>query len=61
MDEAVRGAGDGDRYFYPNDPDLARIDRAFGITYRHTLADLIALNTGTSVQPDVFRVAASDA
>jgi hypothetical protein len=56
--EALR---DGDRFFYLNDPDLARIDRAFGITYRHTLADLIALNTGTSVQPDVFRVAASDA
>jgi hypothetical protein len=56
--EALR---DGDRFFYLNDPDLARIDRTFGITYRHSLADLIALNTGTSVQPDVFKVAASDA
>lgn len=51
---------DGDRFFYLNDPDLARIDRAFGITYRHTLADVISLNTGTRVQPDVFEVAASD-
>ena len=55
--EALR---DGDRFFYLNDPDLARIDQDFGITYRHTLAEIIALNTGTSVQPRVFTVAASD-
>ena len=55
--EALR---DGDRFFYLNDPDLARIDQDFGITYRHTLADIISLNTGASVPKDVFGVAASD-
>jgi len=55
--EALR---DGDRFFYLNDPDLARIDQDFGITYRHTLADIISLNTGMSEPKDVFGVAASD-
>ncbi len=55
--EALR---DGDRFFYRNDPDLTRIDQDFGITYRHTLAEIISLNTGTSVPMDVFEVVASD-
>ena len=60
MEEQFEALRDGDRFFYLNDPDLARIAQDFGITYRHTLADIISLNTGTSVPKDVFGVAASD-
>ena len=35
----------GDRFFYRHDPALAEIRQRFGIDYRHTLAELIALNT----------------
>jgi Animal haem peroxidase len=45
---------DGDRLFYLNDPALREIERAYGLTYRHTLAELIALDTGATVQADVF-------
>jgi hypothetical protein len=55
--EALR---DGDRFFYGNDPFLARIQRVFGITYKHTLAELIRLNTGATVEPNVFIAAAED-
>jgi hypothetical protein len=55
--EALR---DGDRFFYRNDPELARIGEDFGITYRHTLAELISLNSGAGVPSDVFEVAPSD-
>ncbi len=40
--EALR---DGDRFFYLADPALEEIQRRYGISYRHTLAQLIALNT----------------
>ncbi|MGL4883297.1 MAG: peroxidase family protein, partial [Waterburya sp.] len=40
--EALR---DGDRFFYLNDPDLAEIQARFGISYQHSLADIIAHNT----------------
>jgi hypothetical protein len=36
---------DGDRFFYGNDPALNSIRRAFGIDFRKSLADVIALNT----------------
>jgi hypothetical protein len=36
---------DGDRFFYRNDPQLPIIERTYGITYRHTLTELIRLNT----------------
>jgi hypothetical protein len=36
---------DGDRFFYLNDPGLQMIRQRLGIDYRHSLADLIALNT----------------
>jgi hypothetical protein len=36
---------DGDRFFYLNDPGLSLIQRRLGIDFRHTLAELIALNT----------------
>jgi hypothetical protein len=46
---------DGDRYFYLNDPDLQTISQTYGINYRHTLADLINLDAGVTVQPNVFK------
>ncbi|HEY3207248.1 MAG TPA: peroxidase family protein [Gaiellaceae bacterium] len=49
--EALR---DGDRFYYENDPILTVIERFYGITYRHTLADLIKRNTGATVAPNVF-------
>jgi Animal haem peroxidase len=48
---------DGDRFFYLSDPALTEIQRQFGISYRHTLAQLIVLNTDirpSSLQSDVF-------
>lgn len=48
---------DGDRFFYDNDPELEIIERLLGITYKHTLAEIIELNTGVDVQPDVFKTA----
>jgi hypothetical protein len=32
---------DGDRFFYLNDPALREIRTRYGISYRHTLAELI--------------------
>jgi peroxidase len=49
--EALR---DGDRFFYLNDPMLATIKQRYGIDYRHTLAQIIRLNTGEKTRPDVF-------
>jgi peroxidase len=50
--EALR---DGDRFFYLNDPQLAAIELSFGISYRHTLAELIKLNTGVTTRANVFK------
>jgi len=49
--EALR---DGDRFFYLNDPVLAQIKLLYGIDYRHTLAEIIRMNTGATVPDDVF-------
>jgi hypothetical protein len=46
---------DGDRFFYLDDPALPAIQRVFGIDYRTTLAQLIARNTGVTVQANVFK------
>jgi hypothetical protein len=46
---------DGDRYFYLNDPVLNTIRQTYGIDYRHTLADLIKLDAGITVQANVFK------
>ena len=50
--EALR---DGDRFFYLNDPQLNVIKQVYGIDYRHTLAEIIRLNTGATVQDKVFK------
>jgi hypothetical protein len=46
---------DGDRFFYLNDPVLSTIRQTYGIDYRHTLAELIRLDAGTTVQANVFK------
>jgi Animal haem peroxidase len=48
---------DGDRFFYRNDPVLRLIDHEFGIDYRLTLAEIVKLNTGVTLQRDVFKFA----
>jgi peroxidase len=50
--EALR---DGDRFFYLNDPVLNTITQTYGITYRHTLAEVIKLNTGLTTPANVFK------
>jgi hypothetical protein len=46
---------DGDRFFYRTDGALALIELQLGVTYRHTLAEIVKLNTGISVAPNVFK------
>jgi hypothetical protein len=46
---------DGDRYYYENDPVLRVIAKLYGVDYRHTLAEVIQLNTGTQLPTNVFR------
>ncbi len=48
---------DGDRFFYANDPALAEIKRRFGITYKHTLAEILRLDAGVPAQGGVFKIA----
>jgi hypothetical protein len=48
---------DGDRFFHLGDPELSAIERRYGISYRQTLAQIIASNTGEVVQPNVFKAA----
>jgi hypothetical protein len=48
---------DGDRFFYQNDPALRLIDAAFGIDPRHTIAEIVKLNTGVTLQANVFKFA----
>jgi len=52
--EALR---DGDRFFYLNDPALQVFHAVFGLTPRHTLAEIVKLNTGVTLQPNVFKFA----
>jgi hypothetical protein len=52
--EALR---DGDRFFYLNDPALRVFDAVFGVNPRHTLAEIVKLNTGVTLQPNVFKFA----
>jgi len=55
--EALR---DGDRFFYLNDPLLDGIRRHYGIDYRHTLANIIRMNTDATVLPDVFKASRTE-
>ena len=48
---------DGDRFFYQNDPGLRLIDQVFGVDFRHTLAEIVKLNTGVTLQANVFKFA----
>ena len=48
---------DGDRFFYRNDPALRFIDHEFGIDYRLTLAEIVKLNTGVTLERNVFKFA----
>lgn len=41
---------DGDRFFYARDPVLREIQRRFGISYRHTLGQLISLDAGVPLR-----------
>jgi peroxidase len=52
--EAIR---DGDRFFYRDDPALRFIDHEFGIDFRHTIAEIVELNTGVTLQRNVFKFA----
>jgi hypothetical protein len=48
---------DGDRFFYGNDTYLnTTVRNRYGIDYRHTLAELIALDSNSATQPNVFKV-----
>ena len=47
---------DGDRFFFANDPGLALIARAYGVSFRHTLAELVQMNSDAQVPADVFKV-----
>ncbi len=48
---------DGDRFFYLNDPALERIADRYGVTYKHSLAQIVEANTDVDVPADVFHVA----
>ena len=52
--EALR---DGDRFFYLADPELAAIERDYGISARRTLGQIIEDNTGIETRADVFKLA----
>ena len=48
---------DGDRFFYLNDPALERIADRYDVSYKHTLAQIVELNTDTDVAADIFHAA----
>jgi len=45
---------DGDSIFYAIDPALGAIQKVFGITYRHTLGEIVTLNTNQAAAANVF-------
>jgi hypothetical protein len=45
---------DGDSIFYAIDPALGAIQRVFGISYRHTLGEIVTLNTNQAAAANVF-------
>ena len=44
-------------FFYEQDAALTAIKSAYNIGFRHSLADIIELNTPTNVLDDVFHAA----
>ena len=47
---------DGDRFFYANDPVLDQIRKTYGVDYRVTLAQLLKLDAGETVQGNAFKL-----
>jgi hypothetical protein len=51
-------ARNGDRFFYLNDlPTLEQIEKQYGISYKHSLSELISIDAGvpsSSLQTNVF-------
>jgi Animal haem peroxidase len=47
---------DGDRFFYANDPVLNQIQRDYGVTYKVSLAQLLATDAGVAVQANAFKL-----
>jgi hypothetical protein len=45
---------DGDRFFYARDPELDQIRSKYGITFKHTLAELMKLDANQTVAKNVF-------
>ena len=41
---------DGDRFFYENDADLASIEAEYGVSYRHSLTDIITNNSDLTAE-----------
>ena len=52
--DQFRKLRDGDRFFYRIDTALPAIQHAYRISYQHSLADIIEMNTGSTVPSDVF-------
>jgi hypothetical protein len=50
---------DGDRFHFANDPALPLIEQEFGVSFQHSLAQIIAVNTGVQPQSNVFRIPAT--
>jgi hypothetical protein len=48
---------DGDRFFYSRDPELSTIRSRYGIDYRLSLAQIVRLNAGVTLEPNVFHAA----
>ena len=48
---------DGDRFFYLNDSALERIADRYDVSFKHTLAQIVELNTDTDVPADIFHAA----
>jgi hypothetical protein len=46
---------DGDSMYFGNDPLLDQIRQRFGISYRHTLGEIVTLNTNEATAANVFK------
>jgi hypothetical protein len=45
----------GDRFFYANDPALGVISQRLNIDFRHSLGEIVALNTGEQIPDNPFK------